>query len=181
MTTHEFDIFSSSPRHGIAGKRSQSPVEPLSTRVTRLRIGRGYSVSDLAAAAGIFAGTVRRLESGRPVDKRVLAPLATALRVPLCRLVCGEHSCAERACVPSFRAQEAPDPLRCGPRRLVCGLVTRGRDRDHRGRRCDRASPIAWDGDFAASRSRASHNTRVTRDMWVRPAAESDRALRATR
>jgi hypothetical protein len=29
--------------------------------------------------------------------------LAVALDVPLCQLVCGEHSCSERACVPRSR------------------------------------------------------------------------------
>lgn len=76
------------------------PVEPLSARIFRLRIARGYSIYDLATAAGVFAGTIKCLESGKPADKRVLSALATALGVPLCRLVCGEHDCIERACVP---------------------------------------------------------------------------------
>jgi transcriptional regulator with XRE-family HTH domain len=75
-------------------------VEPLSARIVRLRIARGYSVYELATAAGVFAGTVKFLESGKPVDKRVLPALARALGVPVCRLVCGEHDCIERACVP---------------------------------------------------------------------------------
>ncbi|HEV2736998.1 MAG TPA: helix-turn-helix transcriptional regulator [Candidatus Elarobacter sp.] len=58
-----------------------APVEPLSARIFRLRIARGYSVYELATAAGIFAGTIQRLESGKPVDKRVLPALATALSV----------------------------------------------------------------------------------------------------
>lgn len=84
-------------------KHSRSAVEPRSARLFRLRIARGYSVYDLATEAGVFAGTIQRLESGQPVDKRVLPALATALRVPLCRLVCGDHSCAERACIPRSR------------------------------------------------------------------------------
>lgn len=48
-----------------------APVEPLSARMVRLRIARGYSVYELATAAGIFAGTIQRLESGKPADKRV--------------------------------------------------------------------------------------------------------------
>ena len=81
------------------GQRRKPPVEFLSARIFRLRIARGYSVYDLAMEAGIFAGTIKRLESGKPADKRVLPALARALGVPFCHLVCGEHSCAERACV----------------------------------------------------------------------------------
>jgi transcriptional regulator with XRE-family HTH domain len=81
-------------------KLSRPAVEPLCARVFRLRIARGYSVYDLATEASVFAGTIQRIEAGQPVDKRVPPALATALGVPLCRLVCGDHSCAERACVP---------------------------------------------------------------------------------
>jgi transcriptional regulator with XRE-family HTH domain len=81
------------------GQRRYPPVEALSARIFRLRIARGFSVYDLAARAGTFPGTIRRLESGQLADKRVLSALATALEVPLCRLVCGEHDCLERACV----------------------------------------------------------------------------------
>ncbi len=80
------------------GQRRKAPVELLSARILRLRIARGYSVNDLAAASGVFAGTIKRLESGKPDDKHVLSALATALGVPLCHLVCGDHNCAERAC-----------------------------------------------------------------------------------
>lgn len=80
-------------------------VEPLSARICRLRIARGYSVYELATTGGVFAGTIRRLESGKPADKRVLSALATALGVPLCLLVCGNHCCAERACVPARSAR----------------------------------------------------------------------------
>jgi len=82
------------------GHHRDAPVEPLSARIVRLRIARGYSVYELAAAAGVLACTIQRLESGKPADKRVLPALARALGVPVCRLVCGEHNCAERACVP---------------------------------------------------------------------------------
>ncbi len=82
------------------GRRRIAPVELLSARIFRLRIARGYSVYDLATAAGVFAGTIKCLESGKPADKRVLPDLARALGVPVCRLVCGEHDCVERACVP---------------------------------------------------------------------------------
>jgi DNA-binding XRE family transcriptional regulator len=82
------------------GHRRDAPVEPLSTRIARLRIARGYSVYELATAAGVFAGTIKCLESGKPADKRVLPALARALGMPVCRLVCGEHNCVERACVP---------------------------------------------------------------------------------
>jgi len=60
-----------------------------------LRIACGYSVNDLASAAGVYAGSIRRLEAGRPVDKQIFATLAAAFGVPLCRLMCGEHSCAQ--------------------------------------------------------------------------------------
>ena len=82
-----------------------APVEPLSARILRLRIARGYSVYELAAVAGVFAGTIKCLESGKPADKRVLPDLARALGVPVCRLVCGDHSCAKRACVPARSAR----------------------------------------------------------------------------
>ena len=81
------------------GQRRIAPVELLSARIFRLRIQRGYSVNDLATASGVFAGTIKCLESGKPADKRVLPDLARALGVPFCQLVCGEHNCAERACV----------------------------------------------------------------------------------
>jgi len=82
------------------GHRRDAPVEPLSARIVRLRIARGYSVYELATAACVHACTIQRLESGKSADKRVLPSLATALDVPVCRLVCGDHSCAERAYVP---------------------------------------------------------------------------------
>lgn len=91
----------------MMAKHRRPPVEPLSARIFRLRIARGYSIYELAKAADIFAGTVRLLESGKPADKRVMPALATALDVPLCRLVCGEHSCAQRACVPPNRLRRA--------------------------------------------------------------------------
>lgn len=122
MTTHEFDASTSSPRHGGAvAKRSRAPVEPLSLRMRRLRIARGYSIYELATEAQIFAGTIRHIESGRPADKRALAPLAAALRVPLCRLICGEHDCSQRACVPQAPLQPAPEPSRCG--RAISTLI----------------------------------------------------------
>ena len=81
-----------------SGHHRDGPVEPLSARIVRLRIARGYSVYELATATGVFSGTIQRLESGKSADKRVLSALATALGVPVCRLVCGDHDCAERAC-----------------------------------------------------------------------------------
>jgi transcriptional regulator with XRE-family HTH domain len=80
------------------GHRRTAPVEPLPARILRLRIARGYSVYELARAAGLLACTIQRLECGKPSDKRVLPALAAALGVPVCQLVCGDHSCAERAC-----------------------------------------------------------------------------------
>ncbi|HEY6234588.1 MAG TPA: helix-turn-helix domain-containing protein [Candidatus Elarobacter sp.] len=56
-----------------------APVEPLSARIARLRIARGYSVYELATAAGVLARTIRCLESGKAADKRVLPAIATAL------------------------------------------------------------------------------------------------------
>ena len=91
----------------LNGHRRAGLTEPLSARLTRLRIGRGYSVYELATAADVFAGTIKRLESGKAADKRVLPALARALGVPLCLLVCGDHSCAKRACVPA-RPVRAP-------------------------------------------------------------------------
>jgi transcriptional regulator with XRE-family HTH domain len=87
----------------MISKHSRSPAEPLSARIFRLRIARGYSIYELATAANVLTATVKRLESGKPADKRVMPALATALDVPLCRLVCGEHNCAERACVSPYR------------------------------------------------------------------------------
>jgi DNA-binding XRE family transcriptional regulator len=92
------------------GRRRVAPVEPLSARIRRLRIARGYSIYELATTAGVFAGTIQRLESGKPADKRVLPTLATALGVPLCQLVCGDHRCAGRACVPARNRQECRSP-----------------------------------------------------------------------
>ncbi len=81
------------------GHRRAAPVETLPARIFRLRIARGYSVYELAAAADVLACTIQRLESGKPIDKRVLPSLAATLGVPYCRLLCGDHSCAKRACV----------------------------------------------------------------------------------
>jgi DNA-binding XRE family transcriptional regulator len=92
------------------GQRRFPPVEQLSARVFRLRIALGYSVYELAEDSGVFVGTIKRLESGKPVDKRELPALAATLRVPLCQLLCGDHSCAERACVPALAV---PDPPTC--------------------------------------------------------------------
>ena len=97
----------------MIAKYRRPPVEALSARVLRYRIARGYSPDDLAAEAGVFPGTIRRIESGKPIDKRVLAPLAKALAVPLCRLVCGEHDCAQRACRRRFGGANKSEPLRC--------------------------------------------------------------------
>jgi transcriptional regulator with XRE-family HTH domain len=87
-------------------------VEQLSARVFRLRIARGYSVDELAEDSGVFVGTIKRLESGKPVDKRELPALAATLGVPLCELLCGSHSCAERACVPA-QSLPVPEPSPC--------------------------------------------------------------------
>jgi transcriptional regulator with XRE-family HTH domain len=101
MTPH-----SSSPRpKRCNGRHKVAPVELLSERIFRLRIERGYSVYDLATRAGALTWTIRRLESGQPVDKRVLPALARALGVRLCQLVCGDHTCAERACVAGLSAR----------------------------------------------------------------------------
>jgi transcriptional regulator with XRE-family HTH domain len=91
------------------GHRRVVPVEPLSARLVRLRMARGYSVYELAMAAGVLACTIRRLESGKPADKRTLPALAAVLNVPVCRLVCGDHNCAKRACVRT-RALPVPEP-----------------------------------------------------------------------
>jgi ribosome-binding protein aMBF1 (putative translation factor) len=84
------------------GHRRRAPVELLPARIVRLRIARGYSIYDLAREANVLAGTIQRLESGKQVDKQVLPAIAMALGVPYCRLLCGDHICAERACVQSF-------------------------------------------------------------------------------
>jgi DNA-binding XRE family transcriptional regulator len=83
------------------GQRRLAPVEALSARIFRLRIARNYNIYELASKAGVLACTIQRLESGQPADKRVLPSLAAALGVLLCHLVCGDHSCAQRACVHS--------------------------------------------------------------------------------
>ena len=98
---------SSHPKR-LNGHHRAAPVEPLSARVARLRLARGYSVYELATEAGILACTIQRLESGKPIDKRVLPAIATALDVPLCRLVCGDHNCEERACVRTRSARPPP-------------------------------------------------------------------------
>jgi transcriptional regulator with XRE-family HTH domain len=100
----------SPPRRRIRwnGQRRPRLVEPLSARVFRLRIALGYSVYELAEDSGVFVGTIKRLEAGKPVDKRELPPLAATLGVPLCQLLCGGHSCAERACVKVSSAPEVP-------------------------------------------------------------------------
>jgi transcriptional regulator with XRE-family HTH domain len=107
----------------MIAKHQRAPAEPLSARIFRLRIARGYSVYDLAKAADVFAGTVHRVESGKPADKHVMPALAKALDVPLCRLVCGDHDCAERACVPPYRLRQleaATLRARRSPRKSSC-------------------------------------------------------------
>jgi transcriptional regulator with XRE-family HTH domain len=71
-------------------------------------MARGFSVYELAAKACVMPRAIRDFESGRPADKRSLPALAAALGVRYCLLLCGEHSCAERACVSAARP-EAPD------------------------------------------------------------------------
>src|ERR1700712_4151918 len=93
-----------------SGQRRVVLIEPLSARLLRLRIARGYSVHELATAAGVFAFTIHRRESGKPADKRVLPALATALNVPFCGLVRGEHNCAERACISLMGPLPVPHP-----------------------------------------------------------------------
>lgn len=90
MPMHRSSAF---PRR-LSGHGRIALTEPLFARIMRLRIGRGYSVYELATAADVFAGTIKRLESGKPADKRALPALAGALGVPVCRLECGGHSCA---------------------------------------------------------------------------------------
>jgi DNA-binding XRE family transcriptional regulator len=90
------------------GHRRVAPVEALSARIFRLRIARGYSIHDLAREAGVLASTIQQLESGKPADKRVLPALATALGVSLCQLVCGDHSCAARACIRMASPSKPP-------------------------------------------------------------------------
>jgi len=68
------------------GHRRVAPRESLSARIFRLRIARGDSIYDLARETNVLAGTIRKLESGKPADKRVLPALAAALGVPLCQL-----------------------------------------------------------------------------------------------
>jgi transcriptional regulator with XRE-family HTH domain len=87
----------------MISKRSRPPVEPLSARIFRLRIAQGYSIYELAEEAGVLACTIQRLEAGRTVNKRILPSIATALGLPLCRLICGEHDCTTRACVSPSR------------------------------------------------------------------------------
>jgi DNA-binding XRE family transcriptional regulator len=99
----------------MISKHRRPPTEPLSARIFRLRTARGYSIYDLANAAGVFAGTLQRLESGKPADKRIMPAIATALDVPLCQLMCGEHSCRERACVPPSRLVADIVPAKLGP------------------------------------------------------------------
>ena len=84
-----------SPARRSNGLRRTAPVETLPARIFRLRIARGYSIYELATAAGVLAYTIRRLESGKSIDKRVLPMLAMALGVPYCRLLWGDHSCVE--------------------------------------------------------------------------------------
>jgi transcriptional regulator with XRE-family HTH domain len=69
-------------------------------------------VHELAEDSGVFVGTIKRLEAGQPVDKRELPALAAALSVPLCQLLCGHHSCAERACVPAALVAAPPKGAR---------------------------------------------------------------------
>jgi transcriptional regulator with XRE-family HTH domain len=90
------------------GHRVIKPVELLPARVLRLRIARGLSIYDLAEFPGVYVSTVRSLEAGKPVDKRDLAAVAAALGVPLCHLVCGEHDCTKKACVPTAQLRRSP-------------------------------------------------------------------------
>jgi len=109
MTPHQGPPFRGRIRWN--GHRVIKPVELLSARVFRLRIARGLSTYDLAEFPGVDVGTIRCLKAGKPVDKRALPAVATALGVPLCHLLCGEHDCAEKACVPADQLRR-PNAMR---------------------------------------------------------------------
>lgn len=49
----------------IAQRSRRTPVEPLSARVLRYRIARGYSAPDLAGAAGTWRA---RFDASNPAD-----------------------------------------------------------------------------------------------------------------
>ena len=129
--------------------RRGAPVEPLSARIVRLRIAGGYSVYELATAAGIFAGTIQRLESGKPADKRVLPALARALGVPVCRLVCGTTAAPNEPVYRRARhaASQAVDQGRVRRRNVGICSGLRGpfglRRVLSRGRRLDRSATEA--------------------------------------
>ena len=95
----DYEVFATTSSERVQRAPQSRAGRGASARIFRLRIERGYSVYELGIQAGVLACIIERLESGKPADKRVLPALASALGVPLCRLVCGEHSCAERACV----------------------------------------------------------------------------------
>jgi len=109
-------------RRRCNGWHVRPPVEPLSDRVFRLRVACGYSIYELAELTGVLPCTIRCLEAGKAVDKRTLPALATALGVPHCHLVCGEHDCTERACI---RLSQLPCRSMIDERRLACGARLR--------------------------------------------------------
>jgi len=63
--------------------------ESLGDRVRELRLAKGWSVADLAAAAGISMGYVSLIENNRRRNTplRTLTGLATALGVPVSELL----------------------------------------------------------------------------------------------
>lgn len=79
------------------------------TRLARIRIWRGVSQRDLAAATGISLSTIRRIESGEQTNPQIryLTNIAAALHCPL-ETIC-EHEWLDWT-VFDQRAAKPPKP-----------------------------------------------------------------------
>lgn len=74
--------------------------------IRSLRLERAWSQEDLAAAAGLSARTVQRLEQGQKPSLETLKALAAAFNVPVARLAPGQAPTAS----PETAAM-CPDPI----------------------------------------------------------------------
>ena len=82
----------------IARRSRRAPVEPLSARVLRYRIARGYSPSDLASAAGVWGA---RFDASNPADQSTNVCWRRSRLRSECRCA---GSCAENTAALSERA-----------------------------------------------------------------------------
>lgn len=110
--------------------------------VDRLRTELGWSVEDLAAAAGLVGATIQNLLDGRPAYRRTAKAIATALGVESVEsiLLDARHKPAQEASVHEYRIEEVlTDWVEAsnGLKFQICKLRHLELDRWARGKRYD--------------------------------------------